>query len=251
MGLGQEFCHQFDVSLALAGEMEKTDDLGALIKPGFQRREIMNQTGLIVSTLREEFGLVFTNYDYWYSPPIEHPLNTGDLAISAATLTEADVGMQQIKILATSSTEFSVIGSIDGTIATGQAFLSGYNANGITILAADITGTPDIGDTVYISGYNVDPMLVTICAKLTAFELIESLMRNQALEYDLKLLQTGKRYWQKRLEDIRDGRAGLAGRQYVDVGQVLSVPTWEINEYGEDSSKYRDVYDPGSGSIDG
>lgn len=249
MALGKEYCHTMDASMGLQGELQRVDNKGALVKDGAIRMEIQNQTSLIINELRLEFPDL-ENVDYWSRPPFEHPLNSGTISLIAATLTST-IGMQQITLTFLDADNYKIVGSTSGVIAATQAKAANYDTGGLTIPAANWDGTAVAGDRIYIMGYTVDALVVTICAKLTIMEIIENMMRNQALEYDLKLLIKGKAYWRGVLDALKSGKIDLKSRQFQNVGQFLNVPTQSIGDTGLDESLYREVNDPGYGSING
>jgi len=243
MGIGLQYCAVIDASLAAAGEFERVDDLGKLVKEGRIRREIHSQSGLISAALLREFPS-FASYSFWYTKPFEHPNNTGSISLGRATLADS-VGMQEIKLTFLDSINYSIYGSESGLISASQSKAVDFSGSGIAILASDWSNTAVAGDLIYICGYTVHPLVAAICAKLTAYELINEMMSKQAVEGDLKLLQSSIKRWNQRLMDIRDGGLDVGARKYVDVGSRMSLPVWAMSELGEDQSAYRGVNDPG------
>lgn len=248
--IGIQYCHVVDVALATAGEFARIDDLGKLVKDGMIKREIHNQSGLIRAALRTEFGTAIDAVSFWYTAPFEYPKNETDVYLIKATLAES-IGMQEIKLSFTAPEVYSIIGSVSGSIAVGQSTKNDYDANGINILADDWVDAEEAvkGELIYIEGYTIDPILTAICSGLTACALIEIQMRKQALDVEPKLLINATKRYTKMLDDLHDGKLDLGGRNYIDVGQTLSVPIWNISEIGEDDSHYRKLPDPGSGSL--
>lgn len=245
------YCHPIDVSLAAAGEFEHIDDLGALVQAGRIAREITNQSGVILAKLQGEFGTNLNNYPFWQTAPIEHPTKTPNVSLIKATLADT-IGMQQITIMFADNDKYSIWGNILGLIATNQSKAVNYNANGITILASDWSGTPTAGEVVFVCGYNVHPVIAAICAKLSSIELFYEVARRQSMEVELKNIVSARKHWFQMLQDIHDGAMELGGRIQVDVGQRLFLPEWKIDEIGLDSSLWRPVIDTSPyGSIAG
>jgi len=236
---GLLYCHAIDVGLAVAGEFEETDALGALVKESRIKREIETQSGLIRAILRVEFGANLFNYDFWHTSPISHPANgAGDVELAKATM-PSTFNMQQLTLKFLDADNYSITGSVSGVIQASQAKASDYNLGGLVILAADWSGTAAADDKVYILGYTVDPIIAGICAKLVATQLVKELVQRHAMDSDLKIIRDMRKEYLQHLYDIRDGKSDLGGRQYQDIGRWINLPSWNIDELGKDVSKYR------------
>jgi len=247
MATGFKYCHPYDVSLSIRGEFDRVDSLGKLVKIGQVNREIMSQSGVIRAALRTEFPTL-NNHSFWNTYPIEHPNNASDGSLLNAAI-EDSLGMDEISLIFTSASEYKIVTPVLGTVTEGQTYTEDFSGSGITIAGSNWQGTPANGDIYYIGCYNVDPVIVAICAKLTMLQLVTELLQKQALEVEPKLVSNAVKLWNQRLADIRDHKMDLGGRNYVEVGQVLNLPQWTIDDLGNDASLYRKVNDTGSGGL--
>ncbi len=230
------YCHPIDVSMAVAGEFDVQDTFGELCKRGAIAQEIIQQSGVIKAALYELYGDTLLDKDLWKGNPFAHPKNECDIILNLATLNDS-VGMQEIRIVFSDATDFTVRGSVDGAIGSGDVNTN-FDTGGVEFLSANWEGTAVADAIIYITSYTVDPVIMFLCSKLTAVELIDNLVRTRSVDTKPYLILEAHKRYKQYLKDLADGTTSLSNFSRQVAGFLNFENRWQLDELGQDVTDY-------------
>ena len=210
------------------------------------RNYILTSDGVIRSKLKRVYGSDLTTTP-WSKIPEPNPNNGGDAILSPFITVSSDAITEVWTLTFTSSTEFTISGSISGSQGTGSTTSDSSSSNGyITIPSSKWSGTPSVGDVFYIRVYNVEQTLVELSAKRAAATILNSIytefVPNQS-ETARRLLEEVDEVLNKLVDPNSPDELSI-GRLAPDLDPLQLLPGYWVSDEGEDISKYApDEYD--------
>lgn len=240
-------CTYLDVVDLVPQLYDDEDQNFPVLSPEAIREMIIRNDSQLRGELRPYFGDSISTTTPYAVTPIARYGNSaaGKLLLTNGTnditvSTGASIYTQVYKISFTSTTAFSVEGDLTGAQGTGATSGNFTTSDTfVTINSALWSGTFFNGDVHYLKIYNHEHLLTHLSALLTAQYILDTIYTEEVPDASATAEKYGEKYKQT-IRMLRNGTAFLEkGLTNRDINPIQV--DYEIDEYGNDATKYRDA----------
>ena len=241
-------CTERDVLDLIPQLYDESTDTWSVYSTRRLRGFILRSDGIIRTALRATYGADLTSgITPWASIPEADEDNDDDSGELLPDITvDGDAITEVWTLTFTSTTAYSIAGSLSGSQGTGATGSDSASTNGyITIPSANWSGTFAIGDIFFIRTYNVEAAVVEMSALMASGVVLQSryteFVPNRS-EMAQGYMETAK----ERVTQVTDEDSPYAlevGRAARDISPIQV--DYVIDKYGSDITSYEETeWDP-------